>query len=120
MLTTPSPEDLAVQYSQMSEPELIELVRSYDGLLEIAQEALRAEFARRGLEPPLVDEPEEKEFRRKPGSQMKTLEKLPRIASVVALVIAELNKSYFLVDLAAKSVRPCNLLLKESLSQEIV
>jgi hypothetical protein len=61
---TPSPEDLAAQYAQMSEPELMELARSYDGLLEIAQEALRTEFARRGLEPPLVEESEEPEFRR--------------------------------------------------------
>lgn len=60
----PSPEDLAAQYAQMSETELMELARSYDGLLEIAQMALRAEFARRGLEPPLVEEPEEWEFRR--------------------------------------------------------
>jgi hypothetical protein len=61
---TPSPEDLAAQYAQMSETELMELARSYDGLLEIAQVALRAEFTRRGLEPPLVEEPEEWEFRR--------------------------------------------------------
>lgn len=60
---TPSPEDLAAQYAQMSETELMELARSYDDLLEIAQEALRAEFARRGLEPPLVEEPEEWAFR---------------------------------------------------------
>ncbi len=61
---TPSPEDLAAQYAQMSETELMELARSYDGLLEVAQAALRAEFARRGLEPPQVEEPEEWEFRR--------------------------------------------------------
>jgi len=60
----PSSEDLAAQYAQMSETELMELAQSYDGLLEIAQAALRAEFARRGLEPPLVEEPEEWEFRR--------------------------------------------------------
>jgi predicted RNA-binding Zn-ribbon protein involved in translation (DUF1610 family) len=60
----PSPEDLAAQYAQMSEMELMELARSYDGLLEIAQVALRAEFARLGLEPPLVEEPGEWEFRR--------------------------------------------------------
>ena len=59
----PSPEDLATHYAQMSETELMELARSYDGLLEIAQVALRAEFARRGLEPPLVEEPEVPEFR---------------------------------------------------------
>jgi predicted RNA-binding Zn-ribbon protein involved in translation (DUF1610 family) len=61
---TPSPEDLATQYAQMSETELMELARSYDGLLEIAQVALREEFARRGLEPPLVEESDELEFRR--------------------------------------------------------
>lgn len=61
---TPSPEDLAAHYAQMSEPELMGVARSYDGLLETAQAALRAEFARRGLEPPLVEEPEEPEFRR--------------------------------------------------------
>ena len=61
---TPSPEDLAAQYAQMSETELMELAHSYDGLLEIARVALRTEFARRGLEPPLVEEPEEWELRR--------------------------------------------------------
>jgi hypothetical protein len=61
---TPSPEDLAAQYAQMSETELMELACSYDGLLEVAQAALRAEFARRGLEPPLVEEAEEWELRR--------------------------------------------------------
>lgn len=53
---TPSPEELAAQYAQMSETELMELARSYDGLLEIAQFVLRAEFARRGLEPPLAED----------------------------------------------------------------
>jgi hypothetical protein len=61
---TPSPDDLAARYAGMSETKLMELARSYDGLLEIAQVALRAEFARRGLEPPLVEEPQEWEFRR--------------------------------------------------------
>jgi hypothetical protein len=60
---TPSPEELSAQYAQMSETELMELARSYDGLVEDAQAALRAEFARRGLEPPLVEEPDEPELR---------------------------------------------------------
>jgi Putative prokaryotic signal transducing protein len=60
---TPTPEELAAHYAQMSETELMELARSYDGLLEIAQVALRAEFARRGLEPPLLEEPDTLEFR---------------------------------------------------------
>ena len=61
---TPSPQDLAAQYAQMSETELMELALSYEGLLEVAQVALRSEFARRGLEPPLVEEPEEWDLRR--------------------------------------------------------
>lgn len=58
---TTGPEELATQYAQMSEMELMELARSYDDLLEHAQAALRAEFARRGFEPPLVEEPLERE-----------------------------------------------------------
>lgn len=61
---TPSSEELAAQYAQMSETELTELAHSYDDLLDVAQAALRAEFARRGLEPPLAEEPESWEFRR--------------------------------------------------------
>ena len=60
---TPNSEDLAAQYAQMSEPELMDLARHYDDLLEIAQAALRAEFAKRSLEPPLVEEPQQWEFR---------------------------------------------------------
>ena len=60
----PSPEDLAAEYAVMSDIELMELARSYDELLEIAQEALRAEFARRGLEPPPVNVPDEWELLR--------------------------------------------------------
>jgi hypothetical protein len=65
----------------------MEFARSYDGLLEIAQVALRAEFARRGLELPLVEEPEEPEFRRLVTVLHRYLT-LPRIASVVAFGIA--------------------------------
>ena len=61
---TPTPEDMAAQYARMCETELMEVAHSYDGLLEFAQSALRAEFARRGLEPPLVEEPPEWELRR--------------------------------------------------------
>ena len=43
----------------MSELELIELARGYDSLIEEAQAALRAEFAKRNLEPPLIEGPTE-------------------------------------------------------------
>ena len=60
----PNPEQWAAEYSQMSETELMQLAHSYDHLQETAQAALRAEFARRGLEPPLVEEPGEWALRR--------------------------------------------------------
>lgn len=50
--------DFPSRYAAMSETELMELARAYDSLVEPAQAALRAEFARRNLEPPLLDEPE--------------------------------------------------------------
>ena len=42
----------------MSETELMNLAREYDDLVDEAQTALRAEFATRGLEPPLIEEEE--------------------------------------------------------------
>lgn len=48
----------AVYYAQCSETELMTLARAYERLSEPAQDALRAEFAARNLEPPLVDEDE--------------------------------------------------------------
>jgi predicted RNA-binding Zn-ribbon protein involved in translation (DUF1610 family) len=56
-------QEFAGRYAAMSEAELMELARSYDTLVEPAQEALRAEFSRRGLEPPVIDEPEQVERR---------------------------------------------------------
>ena len=54
----------AEEYGRMGEGELLQLAHSYDTLVEPAQAALRAEFARRGMEPPLIDEPEVLESRR--------------------------------------------------------
>ena len=39
----------------MHDAELMELARSYDSLTQTAQAAIREEFARRGLEPPLLE-----------------------------------------------------------------
>jgi hypothetical protein len=52
----PNDQELAARYAAMRKPELMELARDYDNLLEPAQALLRGEFARRGLEPPLLDE----------------------------------------------------------------
>ena len=44
------------KYAELGIPELLALGRAYDSLIESAQAALRAEFARRGMEPPLIAE----------------------------------------------------------------
>ena len=51
--------NFAERYRAMSETELMDLARGYEELIEDAQAALRAEFAKRGLEPPLIEEEEE-------------------------------------------------------------
>ncbi|SNS24591.1 Putative signal transducing protein [Granulicella rosea] len=55
----PSPEEFAATYASLSEPELLRTAHAYDSLTEPAQAALRAEFARRELEPPFIDAPDE-------------------------------------------------------------
>jgi hypothetical protein len=52
-----SAEDFAVHYAQLGDAELLQLAQDYDSLIDTAQFALRAEFDRRHLEPPLLDEP---------------------------------------------------------------
>ena len=48
-------------FSQMTEGELLRAAQRYDGLTDAAQTEMRAEFARRNLEPPLVEEAEQPE-----------------------------------------------------------
>jgi hypothetical protein len=43
------------EYARMNEGELLHLAASYDSLVEMAQEALRGEFARRKMEPPMQE-----------------------------------------------------------------
>lgn len=50
-------EQLAARYAAMSDVELMEIAQQYDSLTRLAQSALRTEFAKRNLEPPLVEEP---------------------------------------------------------------
>jgi hypothetical protein len=52
----PRLEELANNYAQMSEPELMKLAGTYDSLTEPAQTALRAEFATRHLDPPTIED----------------------------------------------------------------
>lgn len=49
-------EAVAGRYAQMSDGELMSVARTYDELTEPAQRALREEFSRRSLEPPLVED----------------------------------------------------------------
>jgi hypothetical protein len=49
-------DEFASLYARLDEPELVELARSYDSLIEPAQAAMREEFRRRGLEPPMIEE----------------------------------------------------------------
>jgi hypothetical protein len=50
------PDDLVKKYAAMGEPELQEFARLYDSLTGPAQDALRAEFARRNLSPDSIGE----------------------------------------------------------------
>jgi hypothetical protein len=61
----PREDELIQTYRSASDKELIELALTYDSLTEVAQIALRAVFARRGLEPPEIpDDPPTAEFQR--------------------------------------------------------
>lgn len=51
-----SEEIFAERYRPMSDGELMDLARTYDELTDPAQTALREEFARRGLELPLMED----------------------------------------------------------------
>jgi hypothetical protein len=51
-----SRNELDANYAAMNESELMKIARDYDSLTETAQTALRAEFARRHLEPPLIED----------------------------------------------------------------
>jgi hypothetical protein len=55
----PSQDDLAASYAGLPEAQLLDLARGYDGLIESAQATLRAEFEKRHLDPPLMEEMEE-------------------------------------------------------------
>src|SRR5882757_1587373 len=50
----PGEIELAQTYRSASDNELLDLALAYDSLTEHAQTALRSEFERRGLEPPVI------------------------------------------------------------------
>ena len=53
------PDEIAANYARMGEMELLRVAHSYESLTDTAQAALRLEFVRRKLEPPLIEDPEE-------------------------------------------------------------
>ena len=59
------PKDIADGYKNMPEGELLKVAHSYESLTETAQAALRAEFAHRNLEPPIIEQEEAEPERRK-------------------------------------------------------
>jgi Putative prokaryotic signal transducing protein len=61
----PREDELAQTYRSASDNELLDLALAYGSLTDVAQSALRAEFERRGLEPPVIpDEPRLPEFQK--------------------------------------------------------
>jgi hypothetical protein len=49
-------QDFVLTYRVMGDMELLELAQSYDLLREVAKDALRAEFAVRKLDPPIIEQ----------------------------------------------------------------
>jgi hypothetical protein len=61
----PNESELTQTYRSASDQELLEIALTYDSLTDGAQRALRAEFERRGLEPPeLPGPPPDLEFQK--------------------------------------------------------
>ena len=55
-------DEFGARYAGMGDTELLGVARDYESLTEQAQAALRAEFARRGMEAPLVEGSDEEDF----------------------------------------------------------
>jgi hypothetical protein len=55
-MSQPTSQELATVYRDMTSEELIATAMEYDSLTDIAQSALRAEFATRKIEPPELPE----------------------------------------------------------------
>jgi hypothetical protein len=84
----------------MSELELMDMARQYDGLVESAQSALRAEFQQRGLEPPLIEEEEEEQERTPSKPNLVTVGRYRDLseAIVARAVLQEAGIACFLRD----------------------
>ena len=78
----PNREDFAANYAQLGEPALMDLARAYDTLTGPAQAALRAEFLRRRLEPPLIDDTPD------PGDQSRRLVTVQRYRDLSEAIVA--------------------------------
>jgi hypothetical protein len=50
-----APKDFAARYAAMSESELMGIAQEYETLRGVAQSTLRAEFAKRKLDPPVIE-----------------------------------------------------------------
>jgi hypothetical protein len=78
------------KYGQMSEVELLEFAAAYDSLVGPAQDALRAEFALRKMEAPLVEDHDEDELDDSPESRLVTVRRYRDLSeAIVARTVLE-------------------------------
>jgi Putative prokaryotic signal transducing protein len=89
--------EVAERYRQMSEPELMDVARKYDGLTEPAKAILRDEFARRSLQPPLIEEESEDVIESRPLVTVRKYRDLPE-AFVARSVLESAGIECFLQD----------------------
>jgi len=86
---------IAQHYAEMSEPELMDLARIYDELIDPVQTLLREEFKRRSLEPPLLDDLPQAEAEQRVLVTIRTYRDLPE-AFVARAVLQEAGIFCFL------------------------
>jgi hypothetical protein len=88
---------LSERYSHLSEPELMDIARTYDELTEPAQAILREEFRQRGLEPPLIEETVESIVEARSLVTIRSYRDLPE-AFVARAILQEAGIPCFLRD----------------------
>ena len=89
--------EVAERYQQMSESELMDIARKYDELTEPAKAILRDEFARRSLQPPLIDDEGEDVAESRPLITVRKYRDLPE-AFIARSVLENAGIECFLQD----------------------
>jgi len=73
-------ESFTKTYESMSEGELLSVAAAYDSLVEPAQQAIRGEFARRHMEPPLAQDDDSEQVT---SESLVTIRRYPDIAQAM-------------------------------------